>query len=169
MEALRDLLQSQIADLRAYAGELRPPTLAKFGLGQAIRSHVDAFQEKHPELRMAFEESQIGDLVPETIRLALFRIYQESLTNIAKHAQATQVTVRLVRAKDRILLEVRDDGVGFTVPQEWLELARNGHLGLVGIQERAEVIGGRLTVQSKPGEGTWIQVVVPFTRDNPSE
>jgi PAS domain S-box-containing protein len=158
--AIRDTLQSQVAELRTYAGELRPPTLTKFGLGKAIRSHLDTFQEKHSELRVSFEQNQVGELIPEEMRLGLYRIYQESLTNIVKHAQATQITVRLVKSPTEVVLEIRDNGVGFAVPEDWIELARAGHLGLVGIQERAEAIGGQVEIQSRVGEGTSIQVTV---------
>jgi signal transduction histidine kinase len=157
---VRDTLQSQVAELRAFASELRPPTLAKFGLGKAIRSHLDTFQEKHSELRVSFEQNQVGELIPEEMRLALYRIYQESLTNIVKHAQATQITVRLVKSLTEVLLDIQDNGRGFAVPEDWVELARAGHLGLVGIQERAEAIGGQVGIQSRVGEGTSIQVTV---------
>ena len=87
-----------------------------------------------------------AELLPEEMRLALFRIFQECLTNIAKHARATQVTIRLEKTEEAAVLEIQDNGVGFEVPQDWLELARQGHLGLVGMRERAEAVGGRLAI-----------------------
>ncbi len=162
LKGIRDTIKDQVAELRAYASELRPPTLSKFGLGKAIRSHMEAFQEKHPEMQIRFEDEQVGELLPPEDRLALFRIFQEALTNIAKHAHATEVTVRLEKTETEARLEIRDNGLGFTVPTDWLELARAGHLGLVGMRERAESIGGVLEIQSAPGMPTRLIVTVPL-------
>jgi signal transduction histidine kinase len=160
--AIRETIKNQVAELRAYAAELRPPALPKFGLGKAIRSHMETFQDKHPELMIQFEEQQVGDLLPEEVRLALFRIYQEALTNIAKHAHAKDVVIRLEKKKAEVRLEIQDDGSGFTISKDWLELARTGHLGLVGMRERAEAVEGTLEIVSQPGAGTTIRVEVPL-------
>jgi PAS domain S-box-containing protein len=162
LEAIQTSLQEQISELRAYAGELRPPTLSKFGLGKAILSHSDTFQEKHPELHVTFDNQQEGGLLPEEKRLALYRIYQESLVNILKHAKATQVMIHLLKDQNEVVLEIRDNGKGFEAPKDWLELARHAHLGLVGMRERAEAIGGHLEVHSHSGQGTQIQIHVPL-------
>jgi len=161
--AIQATVQGQIAELRHYAGELRPPVLAKFGMVKAIRSHLETYREKHPELCIVFNESPEGDLLPEETRLALYRIYQETLTNIAKHAGATEVTVRFERTEERVILEIQDNGAGFEVPQDWLGLARQGHLGLVGMRERAEAVGGQMEVFSEPGSGTRVRVAAPLT------
>ena len=160
--AVQDTVREQISEMRAYAGELRPPALGRFGLGKAIRSHMDAFQEKHPELRMRLDDQLREDRLPEEKRLALYRIYQESLTNTVKHAHATEIRVRLWRDADQAVLEIRDDGAGFETPEDWLELARKRHLGLVGMRERAETAGGRLEINSQLGKGTRIMVWVPM-------
>jgi signal transduction histidine kinase len=89
-----------------------------------------------------------------------------SLTNIAKHAQATRVAIRLDRAQDQILMDIQDNGLGFSLPKDWVELAHQGHLGLVGIRERAEAIGGMLEIRSKPGQGTTIHIKVPLKPAN---
>ena len=102
-----------------------------------------------------------GTTLPENVRLALFRIYQAALTNVVRHAQADKVVVRLHLDAEQVMLEVEDNGRGFDLPQRWIELARQGHLGLVGMVERAEAVGGQLTVQSEPGRGTVIRVTVP--------
>ncbi len=92
----------------------------------------------------------------------LFRICQEALTNAAKHAQASEVRIRLAVTRSQVSLEIRDNGGGFVVPADWVELARQGHLGLVGMRERAEAVGGSMEISSQPGQGTRIQVVVPL-------
>lgn len=159
--ATRELVQQVIQELRTMAGELRPPTLAPFGLEKAISAHIDQFRQAHPELEVQLESSPDGITLPEPTRLALFRIYQAALNNVARHAEAGKVSVRFSFDPTRVRLEVRDNGRGFEVPQRWVELVRQGHLGLVGMVERAEAIGGEFNVQSGPGQGTLIRVVVP--------
>jgi signal transduction histidine kinase len=168
LDALRSTLQEQISELRAYAGELRPPILTQFGLVKAIQAHLETFHNRHPEIQIQFEESSAGPLLPEQACLALFRITQETLNNIVKHAQATQATIRLRKTLEQVSLEIEDNGVGFEIPQDWLELARQKHLGLVGMRERAEALGGSLQVTSQPGQGTKIRVVVRVNHANES-
>jgi signal transduction histidine kinase len=157
---LASSLQTQIGELRAYAQELRPPALAKFGLEQAIRSHMDLFEEKHPELSITFEGHQQGELTSVPLRMAYYRIYQEALNNILKHTHANQVTIRFEKDEHEVVLEIHDNGQGFKPPGDWLSLARGGHLGLVGMRERAEAVGGTLEVRSEPGQGTTVRVKV---------
>jgi signal transduction histidine kinase len=162
LEAIRDNLKERIGELRAFASELRPPALERFGLDKAIDSHLDSFKRKYPEIEIHMEAQTRNLIPPEGVGVALYRIYQESLNNIVRHAQATGVTV-LVGEHDRhITLEIRDNGQGFQLPEQWLDLARQGHLGLVGIHERAEALGGTAQVYSNPGEGTVIKVEIPI-------
>jgi len=161
LQGVADMLQTQIRELRGYAGELRPPTLSKFGVGTAIQAHLETFQEKNPETRVHFSETGRDRPQGEEVMLALFRIYQEAMSNIAKHAQASEVRVRLKKGAERVVLEIRDNGVGFEPPRDWLEMARQGHLGLVGLQERAAAVGGQVQIRSQKQRGTWVRVVVP--------
>jgi len=165
LEAIQNSLQEQANELRAYAGELRPPILAMFGLAKAIRSHLESFQNKVPGVQFHFEEPSAGPMLPEAVRVTLYRIYQECLSNIVRHAQATEVTIRLLKTDQEARLEIQDNGVGFPVPRDWLDLVRQGHLGLVGMRERAEAVRGTLTVNSVPNQGTRIQVVIPIQRE----
>jgi signal transduction histidine kinase len=144
--------------LRTLAGELRPPTLAPYGLEKAIRAHSENFQSLHPDLRLHLELAPDGQRLSEQMRLALFRIYQTAMVNIARHSQATRAIVRLELDETDVTLEIEDNGIGFQVPDRWIELARKGHLGLVSASERAEAIGGRLQVSSKPNGGTILRV-----------
>jgi signal transduction histidine kinase len=161
MVAAQATLQQVLRMLRAISGELRPPALAPFGLEKAIRSHVEDFQRQHPELEVQFKLMPDGQALPEQVRLALFRIYQQALNNVVRHAQASLISIRFELDAQQTLLQIQDDGRGFEVPKRWIELVRRGHLGLVGIVERAEAIGGRLEVVSTPGEGSLVRVVVP--------
>ena len=156
------MLQQVTETLRYICGELRPPTLAPFGLEVALRSYMTRFQEAYPALDVQVDLMHDAQCLPEQMRLALFRVYQEALNNIVKHAQASCVLVRLALDENEVTLEIRDDGHGFTIPDRLLELARQGHLGLLGIEERVRSIRGRLEIESAPDEGTLVRVVAPL-------
>jgi PAS domain S-box-containing protein len=163
MVATQATLQQVIERLRALSIELRPPALAPFGLERAIHSHAEDFQTAHPELKIQLDVMSDGQMLPERVRLALFRVYQQAMNNVIRHAQASLVSIHFALDAEQIVLEIQDDGCGFPVPRHWIELARQGHLGLVGAAERAEALGGRLEIESTPGEGTSIRVVVPYS------
>jgi signal transduction histidine kinase len=153
--------QEIVQSLRSICVELRPPALAPFGLEVAMRSYVQMYMAKHPDLDVQLDLMHDGQLLPERVRLALFRIYQEILNNCGQHAQAHSLLVRLTFDTAHICMTIRDDGRGFEVPKSWIELARQGHLGLLGAHERAESIGGTLEIISSPGRGTLARVTVP--------
>jgi PAS domain S-box-containing protein len=154
-------LQKVIQMLRAICGELRPPTLAPFGLEKAIRSHAEQFQVEQPEIEVRLDLMPDGQRLAERVRLALFRIYREALNNVVRHAEASYVSIRLTLNASQVILEIQDDGRGFKMPKRQIQLARAGHLGIVGAIERAEAIGGYLRVVSAPGEGTVIRAIIP--------
>jgi PAS domain S-box-containing protein len=159
-------VQKVVHTLRTISSELRPPSLAPFGLEKAIRSHAQQFRDAHPELRVSLDLLPDGQRLPSNIRLALFRIYQASLANVLRHAQATRVDILLEVDDEQVRLEIRDDGKGFVMPARWIQLARNGHLGIVGAIERAESIGGTLEIISAPEQGTRVYVRVPLSNLN---
>lgn len=161
MAAAQAGLQQVVQTVRAICGELRPPTLAPFGLEKAIRSYVDRFQKNHPDLKVMLDLAADGQQLPEGLRLALFRIFQHAMTNVVQHASATHVAVRFQLTETEIMLEIEDDGRGFIMPKRRIELARQGHLGLAGAFERAEALDGRLEIISVLGQGTCIRAVVP--------
>jgi PAS domain S-box-containing protein len=161
-ETIRTSLQAAASELRGYAQELRPPVLTRFGLEKAIKAHLVTFKEKHPGIAVDFTAIQDGDLLTEPIRVALYRIYQEALNNILKHAHATRVAVQMAKTSQEVILTIQDNGEGFDFTGDWLDFARQGHLGLVGMQERAEAIGGQLELTSSNSEGTRVLVRVPM-------
>jgi signal transduction histidine kinase len=162
VEGIRAAVQGQISELRGYAMALRPPVLARFGLEKAIRSHLEQFRSKHPDINVLFEAHQVGDILPEDCRLVMFRIYQETMNNITRHSQANEVRIKFNKTEETAVLEIGDNGIGFTMPTDWVTLARHGHLGLVGIRERAEAAGGRVEILSQPGKGTIMRVAIPL-------
>jgi PAS domain S-box-containing protein len=155
-------IQSLARSVRTICGELRPPTLAPFGLQKTIQSHAEEFRAAHPEVSLTLDLARDDQKIPEQVRIVLFRIYQEALHNVLRHSEANAVTVQFRLGAKRALLEIQDNGVGFDLPNHWINLARQGHLGLVGAMERAGDIGGRMRIKTALGHGTAIQVIVPI-------
>ena len=166
LESVKKNLQKVLQELRSTAKDLRPPTIASFGLEKAIRSHVEDFQEKYPDLNIRLFLAQDRQLLPENVRLALFRIYQNSMANVARHSEASEVRVRFTFDAEEARLEITDDGKGFNVPRNWVSLARQGHYGLAGAAERVQALEGTFTVESQPGRGTSVQVVIPINESS---
>lgn len=153
--AIGDCVQEAIARLRDLMFELRPPALDQEGLASAVRELLDRMAD-------GLEHSLIGRLErqpPPEVAAAAYRITQEALANVRKHAQATHVEVALGSHGDVIFVRVQDDGVGFS-PWE-ADVGRPGHIGLMSMRERAELAGGWLRVESQPGQGTKIEFELP--------
>jgi PAS domain S-box-containing protein len=161
LQSMQDALQQLARSVRNICSELRPSTLIPFGLERTIVSHARGLQAAHPELKIELALAHDGQRLSEHIRIVLFRIYQEALNNVIRHAQASNVWVRFSLSRGQAILEIQDDGVGFELPNRWIKLARQGHLGLVGAMERAQDVGGRLSIQTAPGQGTLIRAVLP--------
>jgi two-component system sensor histidine kinase UhpB len=160
--ATRELAQQSLANLRVIVYGLRPTILDDLGLVPAIRWYARTNLE---EAGILVEIRANGDLEPLPARLksTFFRIAQEAINNIVKHSKATQVEIKLSQQENDIQFEIKDDGEGFdllSVREEALQMQR---LGLLGIEERAELVGGEVKLVSEPGSGTQIQVRVPFS------
>jgi PAS domain S-box-containing protein len=166
---IQSALSKVIQSLRTTCGELRPPALAPFGLEKAIRSHAGSLQEQYSSLKVGLDLDPDGKSIPEWVRLALFRIYQQAVLNVVRHAQAENLLIRFKVNSDEMILEIVDDGRGFELPEKAIDLLREGHFGLVGAAERANAIGGRMSISSRPGEGTRIRITVPQDRDISNE
>jgi two-component system sensor histidine kinase UhpB len=108
-----------------------------------------------------FRHQGVEQRLEPAIELALYRMAQEALSNIARHAQATQASLSISYSPGSLTLQVVDDGVGFIVPKDPSEFAQAGHYGLLGLKERAELIGATLQIQSSPGKGTHLSVTLP--------
>lgn len=161
LEAVRTALQQVTGDLRNLCTELRPPVLVHFGLDKAIRSYVRLVEAREPGFSVALTLDEEKKTLPLPVRLALFRICQEALTNVARHAGARHVAITLTLTPEEISLTVTDDGRGFAPPRRWIDLEAEGHLGLSGLAQRAESIGGTLTLTTAPGAGTTVHVRAP--------
>ena len=166
LENARQSLQSVIDHIRSICGNLRPPALTPLGLEKAIRSHADTFKGQHPEIRIYLNLSQDGQRLGEKIRIAIYRVYQESMNNIARHANARNVWVWLNLNEDHVVLEIRDDGQGFALPPRWVQLVRAGHFGLAGAKERMEAINAEFEIESQPGQGTFVRLKAPIAQSD---
>lgn len=155
-------LRETVRDLRGMINELRPPSLIRFGLARAIQFHADDMAEKRGNLTIHLNLVEDGLRLPEQTRLGLFRIYQESLNNVIRHAQADSVWVYLGIEGEEMVLEVRDNGRGFVANPDLTMQTMDGHFGMAGMKERAEAIGGIFTLTSQPGQGTTVCVRCPL-------
>jgi signal transduction histidine kinase len=160
---IQNELQAVIQTLRATASHLRPPALSDFGLEKAIRSHVESVNRSQPGLDIQLNLMPDRQSLPDRMRLALFRIFQVAMANVLRHASASRVNVCLLVDENQAILEIKDNGRGFVAPEHMIQFARHGHLGLVGAAERAEAAGGKLEIETAPGEGTRIKVRIPLT------
>lgn len=159
LEPLEDAVRQLDADLDFLARELRPAVLDDLGLPQAVANFVDSWS-KHFGLPAEFEVSGIEqNRLPGELETVLYRVTQEALNNVAKHARARNVAVVLHRNATHVSLIVEDDGLGFDSNQP-LITGSNG-LGLIGMRERVELTGGTLGIESRVGHGTTIAVRIP--------
>jgi signal transduction histidine kinase len=153
------LVQQSLEAVHRFARELRPKLLDDLGLVPALKSFLKAFLQRtgiHTEISFFAHVNQL-DIVTRTV---LYRVAQEALTNVGKHAQAKTVKIVLKELPETIFMSVQDDGKSFDADQVW---RRNGkkRLGLLSMRERAEMLGGSFRIDSTPGEGTTITVQVP--------
>ena len=161
-------IRELVDNLRRICGELRPPTIDSLGLGAALTSLTREWSARTGiQAELSLDEA-LGRL-PESSELSLFRIAQEALNNVRRHAQASQVQITLQHTSPRMLmLSIRDNGVG--VPENMARemdiatLAAGGHYGLIGIGERVALLGGRFRLQRLPEGGTLLLVEIPHAR-----
>ena len=157
---LRDLTGDTLEGVRRMAIDLRPPMLDDLGLEAALQAFVQDFSHRWP-VKAKFTGGRLGRL-PLDVELVLYRIVQEALSNVAKHANASRVEARLTRRGRSLRLVIEDDGCGFDV--EAAKSSRGSGLGLFGMEERLALIGGSVRVESAVGRGTRISVEAPLPR-----
>ncbi len=164
--ALEQLIEMQgmtaqmIADLRRLTRDLRPSFLEDLGLVPAL-DMLARDTSISLNIPVTFQTSGSDQRMRPEVELALYRMVQEALSNVSRHAIASSAEVNLDFGPDTITLAVADDGCGFDVPESPAEMAPEGHYCLLGLHERAELIGGRLTIQSEPDQGTCVTVSLP--------
>jgi signal transduction histidine kinase len=157
LRGMREEMVKLSGDVHAISRQLHPSILEDLGLVDAISSECARFTEREG-LVVDFVPTDIPAGIPKDVALCIYRVTQEGLKNVAKHAQATKVTVSLIGKDNSIRLSIRDNGVGFAPARA----KKKGGLGLASMKERVHLIRGSVTVKSKPGQGTEIKVRAPL-------
>jgi len=157
---LQEMIEATMAEVRRFSRALRPIYLEEAGLVPALEALArDVAHAARDGMQITVDvQGEPRRLAPET-ELALYRIVQEALHNAARHAQASNVRVGLI-FDEAVAVRVQDDGTGFVAPERVSDLAEAGHYGLMGMHERAQLVGAHLTIGSRPGTGTTIEVHV---------
>jgi signal transduction histidine kinase len=154
------LVEKSVDIVHRFARELRPTVLDDLGLIPALLAFMKSFT-KRTGVRTHLTAFAALEQLDSTRRTVLFRVVQEALTNVARHAQASRVEVSIQKLPGRIRMKIKDDGKSFQV-QRVLQAKGNKHLGLLGMRERLEMIGGNFGVESAPGKGTIVQAQIPL-------
>lgn len=161
---VHDSIRTLVDDIRRICGNLRPPTIDSLGLGAALQSYTRDWSGRTGVAVQLNLDPNLGRL-PETVELSIFRIVQEGLSNVWKHARASQAQVSLTHTSPRsLMVAIADDGVGMRESFDLAALAANGHYGLLGISERVALLAGRLQAQNQPSGGFLLQVEIPHPR-----
>jgi signal transduction histidine kinase len=156
---LQRLTERLVDDAHHLAWELRPVALDDLGLEMAISNYVDKWSERN-SISLDFHSSLDKRRLSPPVEIAVYRIVQEALTNVLKHAQASRVSVMLEYRNDELLVIVEDNGRGFQ-PEVPLTVNERGGLGLVGIRERVALVSGKFNIESEPGSGATLVIRIP--------
>jgi len=157
LEGLLELLNETVTSIRRISSELRPSLLDDLGLRSAMEWHIKEFERRSSiHSSISFSEDEL--LLPDSVKIAFFRILQESLTNVARHSQASHVSVELTHDNNVLVMHISDDGVGMNLSR----LKEIRTWGILGMQERVDLMGGTFAIESSPGRGTHIRVTMPW-------
>lgn len=153
-------LNSAIQGLRDLINEIRPPYLIRFGLAKAMQLYLNDLKCQHPEIEITMSVADGSNCLPEQAHISLFRILQEAIANAIKHSHTKRIEVTWDQQDDQCVLKIHDEGQGFIMSESLIDYSSCGHYGLVGMKERAEAIGAKLSITSEPGAGTTIMVII---------
>ncbi|MBM4294690.1 MAG: response regulator [Deltaproteobacteria bacterium] len=159
---LLSYLDEVIDNVRRLSRDLSPAILEDLGLEAALKYLFDGFNQYY-DVKYSLELEDLNNLFPPEAQITIYRIFQEVLTNISKHAHATQVKISIGQENDNVTLRVKDNGAGFDVGQALARKAPERGLGLAALDERARMLGGSLQVWSETGKGARITVVIPVS------
>ena len=160
LEELYDQVNNIMQGLRRLSQDLRPAALDRLGLLPALEWLASNMAE-YSDIETRVKVLGIVQRLSEEVELVLFRIAQEALRNVWKHAQATEAEITAEFEDNRIRIIVKDNGIGFSLPYSVADLPRSGKLGLAGMRERSELLGGTITIESEPGKGTAVIAELP--------
>ena len=172
VDDLINILQRSITEVRNLAYDLRPPELDQLGLVRTLFVYCEDFAHNNG-LRIDFIAAGLDDLVlEEDIQINLYRLLQEALYNIKKHAHAQGVTIRMVASSPNLILRIIDDGIGFDVAHWRAKIQKEKRMGLQSMVERINLLNGEIDIRSRPNKGTGIFISIPIKeqpdgRENP--
>jgi signal transduction histidine kinase len=156
---MENTITRSLKELRRVVVGLRPPALDELGLTHAIRQSLDDLSADGIDCR--FNQAGMPFRLPSSIEIAVYRVVQEALTNVRKHAEATKVILNVEFNSDELLVEIRDNGQGFNLAQTLDSAISVGRLGLLGMKQRAEMLGGDMNIRTSEGIGTTITFTFP--------
>ncbi len=163
LNELETLAEQTIENLRRLTRALRPIYLEDLGLVTALEMLARETNQNY-QLAVDFQKTGLERRIPPNVELSFYRIVQEALNNVVKHSSATHAELKIVFGAMEIKMEVNDNGNGFVVPKSPTEFAPSGHFGLLGMHERADLIGAQLDIESAPGKGTRLTVQLQRVR-----
>lgn len=166
LDTAQNILRRVEAEIKRTIYDLRPPTLDALGLAPAVRRYTEQF-EQYSGLPCSVRVLGEPVRLPTGVETSVYRLMQEALQNVSAHAQARQAEVLITFTPHTLKLVIMDDGQGFDLPDK--QSHNNGSLGLLGMQERAESLGGWLSIQTQPGQGTRVELVVPISANSYSK
>jgi len=161
---LKSQVRSGLEEIRKIIFNLRPMALDDLGLVPTLRKFVQDFEEK-TKIRAVFETAGRELRMPSAMEAAVYRLVQEAFSNALKHASPTYVSLEIKFYPKRILITIQDNGVGFDVEQTMARSKKNSHYGLIGMNERVELLNGKMDIQSARGQGTKISISIPVSTD----
>ncbi len=162
IEDLITLLKTNITEVRRIMTSLHPSTLDDLGIAATITWHCREYQKTYPHINIELHLSAPEDEIPTSLKTAIFRICQESLNNVAKHSKANLVILSLQKIDKKIELAIKDDGQGFDLSKKPKRKDLEKGFGLDSMRERAEILGGSLSIASSVGSGTTIHAIWPI-------
>jgi len=159
LKEMRAEVRRLSSELRQVCAELRPPMLDTLGLGAALRTLVTEWSDQNAvETQLNVSPDSALRSLPGEVAVNFYRVAQEALSNISKHAQARHVDISLLCEEDQLMMTIQDDGLGFRAPVTLHDLTAQSHFGLAGMRERIGLIGGEWSLKSTPGHGTIVRV-----------
>jgi signal transduction histidine kinase len=162
LQNVRKEIGEAITKIRSIIYDIRPAGLEVFGFAKALEDYLLKLQQESPEIKFSFEIDENEPVMPDQWKINLFRITQEAIRNSIRHASPSQIGIGITYNNDETILDIWDNGCGFQVPTRISEFAQKSHFGLIGLSERVKVLGGDVMINSSMGEGTKINVRIPF-------
>jgi PAS domain S-box-containing protein len=163
IDDMKNLLDSVMKEAREISYNLMPSVLEDFGLAPALQLLSEQFANR-TNVKVQFQAHGVTDRLDPQLEIGLYRIAQESLNNVSKHAEATEVNLQIIRHSNGIRMIIEDNGKGITAQPNLIRATGKGGMGFPGMRERASSFGGTLTIDSTPNNGTLIAVDVPLTK-----